>query len=537
MKKLANFLICSAFLLGSSFSVLAQAGGSPYDPNELLIKFASGTPRAVINGLLADYGAVEVAISPVSEVRLWFIDTFPAPGPIPFSNINEVVGNSNSQPEVSGAGLNYETTLVAPPGFGAAAGVWDANGVCGYTLATQSNTQAVKVVIMDTGVNYNCPQLAGRFLPGAPGHDFVNNDPFPLDDHGHGTHIAGLIDKVARLSGDPDIRFFSYKTHDDTGKGELFNVILAVDAAVLASAHIINMSFSYRAPNGLPDGPMGAFNPPAGQPSTGPGGPNNGKKVAPLEAAIDLAGKKGILVLAAAGNHAENNDLAAFPCFPASFPCPNILAVASGDCQKQRSTFSNWGPTRVDIVAPGESMEATGINCANQTKSGTSQATAVVSAVAAVLGTHFNALPFHYERVKCAILQGAEVAPNLLHLVLTSGVIHAPNALVVFQNNGCDPQQPSTRPLQGAQVSKGGLMLAPNPFSTALRVQFELGYPEVAEMDIWDIQGKQVFAQQLALEQGQQEMVWTPEGVGAGIYQVRIRTSGKMYSAKAVLLR
>lgn len=526
------FWVC---LLGTPLFVWAQAtSSSPYNTNDFLIRFVPGTPRLVIDRLLAQYGAVEQTMSPVSKVRLWYIPTFPTPPGPPgqgsFSSISEVIGNANSQPEVSGAGENYHVMLT--PLSSSTPAPWDPDGPCGYKLVSQGSNHPVKVAIMDTGVNYTCPEFIKRFVPDEPGQDFVNHDADPSDDHGHGTHIAGLIDRVARASGNVPIQFVSFKTHDDQGKGELFNIVLAVDQAILTGVNVINMSFTYQAANNPTGINAGVSN--VGGPI---GGNKPGMKIPPFQSAIEEAEEEGILVLAAAGNFSQDNDIAEFPSFPASFPCPNILAVASGNCQKQLSAFSNWGKARVDIVAPGESLEATGINCSMAVKTGTSQANALVSGVAAVLGTHFDNTTFTYERVKCAILQGAETVTGLQTKVRCSGVIHAPDALEAFLLNACLPEgHKSARPVSGIQPSKGSVVLAPNPFAEVLRVQFEVEKPELAQVNIWDAQGKQVFARQWTVEKGQQEMLWEPAGASPGLYTVRVHTSGSVYTSKAVLL-
>ena len=74
----------------------------------------------------------------------------------------------------------YNTAFVYAPQRMNAAGAWD------FTLGNPS----VVIAILDTGVNANNPEFAGRILPG---YDFVNNDSDPSDDEGHGTHVAGIV--------------------------------------------------------------------------------------------------------------------------------------------------------------------------------------------------------------------------------------------------------------------------------------------------------------------------------------------------------
>ena len=64
-----------------------------------------------------------------------------------------------------------------------------------------STGTSVAVAVIDTGIDYTHPDLAGRFIGG---WDFVNNDGDPMDDHGHGTHVAGTIAAlINNPTGDP----------------------------------------------------------------------------------------------------------------------------------------------------------------------------------------------------------------------------------------------------------------------------------------------------------------------------------------------
>lgn len=75
--------------------------------------------------------------------------------------------------------------------------------------------KGVVVAVFDTGVNYSHPDLGGGFGPGykvVKGYDFVNNDEEPLDDHGQGTHVAGIIAANGVLKGiAPDATLLAYK--------------------------------------------------------------------------------------------------------------------------------------------------------------------------------------------------------------------------------------------------------------------------------------------------------------------------------------
>src|SRR5690606_39309916 len=89
--------------------------------------------------------------------------------------------------------LHDSVPLVGAPG------VWDPpHGGAGSTGA------GVTVAVLDTGIDYTHPDLGGGFGPGhkvVGGYDVVNDDPDPMDDHGHGTHVAGIVAAGGQLRG------------------------------------------------------------------------------------------------------------------------------------------------------------------------------------------------------------------------------------------------------------------------------------------------------------------------------------------------
>ena len=106
--------------------------------------------------------------------------------------------------------------------------------------------KGVIVAVLDTGVNYSHPDLGGGFGPGykvVKGYDFVNNDEEPLDDHGLGTHVAGIIAANGVLKGiAPDATLLAYKILDSEGNGQVPDLIAAINRAVNDGADIMCMS-------------------------------------------------------------------------------------------------------------------------------------------------------------------------------------------------------------------------------------------------------------------------------------------------------
>jgi subtilisin family serine protease len=71
---------------------------------------------------------------------------------------------------------------------------WGVKRIGAGTVHESGNTGAgVKVAIIDTGIDYNHPDLDANFDTELLGYDFVNDDADPMDDAGHGTHCAGIV--------------------------------------------------------------------------------------------------------------------------------------------------------------------------------------------------------------------------------------------------------------------------------------------------------------------------------------------------------
>src|SRR3989344_5065799 len=221
---------------------------------------------------------------------------------------------------------------------------------------TGGNTGAGrKVVVLDTGYNYNHPELSSSY---GGGKDFVNNDNDPFDDNGHGTHVAGLITAdglVSRAKGvAPDATVLAGKVLSASGSGYFSDVVAAI----------------YWAVDG-PDGVYGTaddFNADAismslgtSQPYTYKGYCNN---VLPsLTNAIIYARSKGVLVVVAAGNSGG-----------AGVSIPGCISysttVGAVDSTDKVASWSGKGQG-VDITAPGVSLYSTWLGTGYATASGT----------------------------------------------------------------------------------------------------------------------------------------------------------------------
>ncbi len=219
----------------------------------------------------------------------------------------------------------------------------------------------VLVAVVDTGVDGSHPDLAGRLRPGI---DLVDLDQDPTDDHGHGTHIAGVIAAntdnrlgVAGMSWGAKI--LPVKVCDKRGACDGFSVAAGIIDAILAGAKVVNLSL---------------------------GGASTG--CSDLETlTATLAEQRRVLLIASSGNSGDADN-------PINYPaaCPGYMGVGATDSTDTIAAFSSYGDY-VDVTAPGVTIFSTlppskskkGLYPGYGFMSGTSMAAPHVSALAALL--------------------------------------------------------------------------------------------------------------------------------------------------------
>jgi subtilisin family serine protease/subtilisin-like proprotein convertase family protein len=291
---------------------------------------------------------------------------------------------------------------VAGDDIGAAA-AWNAQTGTGNTI----------VAVIDTGVDYTHPDLAANMwrnpgeIPGdgidndgdgivddVYGANFVSNTGNPMDDNEHGTHVAGIIGAVGNngtgVSGVLwHTRIMAVKFMDASGSGYTSNAVRAINYAVAHGATILNNSW-------------------------GGGGAD-----ATLATAIGQARNAGVIFVAAAGNSGVNNDTAAF--YPANYigQYDNVVTVAATDRTDTLASFSNYGPTKVTLAAPGVAILSTLPGNSYGTLSGTSMATPFVTGALALLKDQHPA--WTYSQLIAKLKSSVDVLPSLVGKVSTGG--------------------------------------------------------------------------------------------------------------------
>ena len=222
--------------------------------------------------------------------------------------------------------------------------------------AAASAASSKVICVVDSGVDYTHPDLASKMWTspnGTYGYDFVNGDTDPMDDGGHGTHVAGIaaaaLGNGQGIAGLTKARIMAMKVLDRNGTGTEFNLAVGIDRCTEKGAHVISMSL---------------------------GTDQNSKAV--HRAVVD-AFSKGIVLVASVGNTGTTCDCVRWP---AAYP--QVIAVGAITPNGGRAPYSAVSHG-VDLTAPGYAIVSTLPGDRYGSMSGTSQSVPYVSAAIALL--------------------------------------------------------------------------------------------------------------------------------------------------------
>jgi len=361
MRKLAIFILVAFFHLGSAvwaFDLGARnktqaPRGAAYVSDELLVKY-----RPSVRAATSRYYRIQWGIFTLRTFKSIGSQHVKLPKDMTVEEAIEVYKND---PAVEYAEPNYYRYVTATPDDTDFQELWglhntgqDVNGTSGTDDADIDAPEAwdittgssdVVVAVIDSGVDYNHPDLtdniwtnpgeiAGNssdddgntYVDDIRGWDFVDNDNAPMDSHYHGTHVAGTIAAAGNNSiGVTGVcwtaKIMPLRFGNAFGVGTDADAITAIEYANANGAHVINNSW---------------------------GGPGFSQA---LKDAIDASSA---VVVCAAGNAGTDND--STPDYPASYTSSNIIAVAATDQHDNRTSFSNYGATSVDVAGPGTNI-------------------------------------------------------------------------------------------------------------------------------------------------------------------------------------
>ncbi len=341
------FIFALAIVLWSGWQLLfptpVQAERSP-DPQAIVVRFAPDADPGARQALLARLGGEVEWIEPLGVARVELVGAAGgargglqalaaslerrvevlyaepdglAQGVPLVEEIPDLGGTIPAVPgspvQVNDPAFNNRQWVYAPWLLGAST-AWS------YTMGAPE----VVIAVVDSGIDAGHPDLQGRIVAG--GYDFVDNDADPTDEHGHGTHVAGIIAATANNGiGSagicPGCSLLPVRVLNEYNVGSWFDVAAGVVYAVDQGARVINLSLGGSAmPQVMAD-------------------------------AIAYAVEREVLVVAAAGNSRSDA-----PFYPAADP--RVIAVGATRDDDTLWSLSNFGPW-VELTAPGYAIYST----------------------------------------------------------------------------------------------------------------------------------------------------------------------------------
>jgi thermitase len=223
-----------------------------------------------------------------------------------------------------------------------------------YAWNTTKGNSTILVAVIDSGIDYNHPDLKANYVP--LGYDFVNNDTDPLDDDGHGTACAGIIaaaiNNEVGIAGLAQVKVMAEKMFSATGGTEYSWMAQSIIHATDAGANILSCSWYTWGDLSI------------------------------LRDAVNYAVAHGVLVVASAGNTGLN-----LIQYPAAYDdVVSVSATDSNDTIASFSSFGNW----VDVAAPGVNVYTTSWTENYSYVNGTSFSCPMAAGVAALIWSKYS---------------------------------------------------------------------------------------------------------------------------------------------------
>ncbi|MGC8742944.1 MAG: S8 family serine peptidase [Verrucomicrobiia bacterium] len=327
-----------------------------------------------------------------------------------------------------------------------------------------SNTASnIVVAIIDSGVRYTHEDLSENMwvnpgeipnnsidddkdgyvddIYGINAIDGASNPGNPLDDFGHGTHVAGIIGAVGNNGKGVvgvawRVKIMALKFIDSSNNGYVADAIECINYAINKGAKIINTSWGSTTYSSS------------------------------LQTALNSARSAGIIVVASAGNESQNNDIT--PSYPASYNLDNIISVLATDLNDNLANYSNYGATSVDVGAPGSSIYSTFFSSDSSYiyLSGTSMAAPHVTGLCALAWQRF---PIQgYNQIIKRVLESVDKLPSLSGKCVSGGRVNLFKLLSNYQIVYTNYSWVSTNGMTQISLSDNGIsgaIMLPFPFN------------------------------------------------------------------------
>jgi len=316
--------------------ILVGVSAGQGDVEKTVAQHVPGNAEVVHTNDTLRYAAVKFPSSADEKAKSNFIDAVTSKDGIKYAEENETL-EAQYTPNDPQFGDQYAPQQVESDA------AWD----------TTLGDSSVTIAVVDTGAQYDHPDLQGNFKSN-PGYDFVDNDsdPYPdvPSDEYHGTHVSGcaaaVVDNSTGVAGQGNSSLINGRALDENGSGSTSDIADAVEWAADQGADIINMSLG------------------------------GGGYTSTMKNAVSYASDNGALPICAAGNDGSSS-----VSYPAAYS--ECVAVSAVDSSENLASFSQYGD-KVELCAPGVDVLSTTTETRGSYErlSGTSMATPVTSGVA-----------------------------------------------------------------------------------------------------------------------------------------------------------
>jgi thermitase len=227
--------------------------------------------------------------------------------------------------------------------------------------------------------------------------------------HWHGTHVSGTIaatqnNGIGIAGVANNVKIMAIRVVPDDADELDSNIVEGFKYAAKMGAKLINCSFGKK---------------------------NNEGGMVVRDVINEIGEKYGVLVVASAGNDSQgpfyysNNDVS--PKYPASYDSTNLFVIASTTSSGMLSSFSNIGPTTVDVASPGSNIYSTVNGSKYSMASGTSMAAPNATGVAAMVLGYFPELSV--TKLKEVLISSAVKTPEFEGKMVSGGRINLKKAL------------------------------------------------------------------------------------------------------------
>ncbi len=453
------FLLLFGTILTISFPLDTQAQNDRV-AGQFLVKFSKDAPKTMQRSMRSAMGVYSLRSNQQSRTEL--VQTFAADGAY----------DENIAKELLAAGIveyiepNYIVSISSTPNDSNFASQWGLHNT-GQTGGTNdvdvdapeawditTGSSSVVVGVVDTGVNYDHPDLAANIwvntgeiadngidddgngvVDDVNGFNAISNSGDPMDDNGHGSHVSGILGAVGNngsgVSGvNWNVKIMGLKFLNASGSGTTQGAIDAIEYAVAMKNRGVNLKVLNNSWGG-------------------------GSSSQALEDAISAANNAGILFVAAAGNSGNNTDNSAN--YPSNYDVANVVSVAAIDHNGNLASFSNYGRSTVDLAAPGVTILSTSLGSQYVNLDGTSMATPFVAGVAAMVASRNTS--FSASELKARLLNTVKPLSSLNGLMVSPGIVSAHRALT-------NELAPTPTPIEEVSYTKA---------STSINFNTELG--------------------------------------------------------------